>query len=127
MILIAASPCSSHSVYATNKIAIPRAIPSVCHRPSPPTSRSSWLMARGSSNTSTAVSKLSPCFARFARFFLSSHSKYIIVTAYLYIQYHLTAQRVDPVSRRPPSGPRPLECGGLPPLFLTSLDSGLAS
>src|SRR5713101_7669760 len=45
----------------------------------------------GSSNTSLAASKLTWCFARFRRFFPSSHSKTIAVPTFLYILYHTRA------------------------------------
>src|SRR5271157_2405316 len=68
-----ASWTDSDRVCATSRICLPCTIPMVCQRNSPSTSRS-WIDRwSGSSKTSTAVSKLIPCFLRFARFFRSSH------------------------------------------------------
>ena len=60
-------------------IAMPPALPMVCQRSSPPTTRSGYDAACGSSKTRAAVSKETPCFRWLMRFFLSSHTKIMCI------------------------------------------------
>src|ERR1035438_7844736 len=60
-------------VWQTNRSSFTQ--PMVCQRSSPFTKRSCSLRWFGSSNTSAATSKSTPCLRRFWRFLASSHSK----------------------------------------------------
>lgn len=76
-------------------------IPAVCQSSSPSSMHSSTPTARGSSENSFAVSKLTPCFARLLVFFRSPHSKSIVVRTNSYLPYHTYyGFRTRPETRR---------------------------